>query len=74
MHSLFFLYANIFLSRFQPLFELPKNTLFVKCFEAVQYTRGSCFIGLQGQLASPRGFYFNPQIAHIYAISCQYTK
>ena len=31
-HSLFFLYANIFLSQFEPLFGLPRDTLFGEYF------------------------------------------
>ena len=31
-HSLFFLYANIHLSQFEPLFWVAKDTLFVECF------------------------------------------
>ena len=31
-HNLFLFYANIFASQFQPLFELPRDTLYVECF------------------------------------------
>ena len=45
-HSLFFLYATIFLSQFEPLFGLPRDTLLLNIFEAVQKTHASCFYTL----------------------------
>ena len=44
-HSLFFLYANISPSQFEPLFGLPRHTLFVECFWSRSKTRSTCFIG-----------------------------
>ena len=46
-HSLFFLYANIFPSEFEPLFGLSRDTLFAEYFEAVHKTRSTCFIGIK---------------------------
>ena len=32
VNGLFFLYANVLFSQFEPLFGLQRDTLFVKCF------------------------------------------
>ena len=44
---MFFLFANIFPSQFEPLFGLPSDTLFVEYFEVVQKARSTCSIGIK---------------------------
>ena len=35
--ALFFLYADIFLSQFEPLFGLPRDKIFVECSKNLQH-------------------------------------